>query len=296
MRLRSTSLFLVLSALTGAGLVSCASPASDGKEAAPPGASPTTETTEPAPPTPADIRTVDLANTTWLYSWDGFAAPVEIALVDGTAVVDEGGFPATYTLGDVTYGDIDADGDDDAVARMDRAQDNGYKGLWYVWLAQGQAIEQVKYPIAETGKCGTFVESAVFGDGAVTITEYLRVPGQDDSVPCSDPGTGLKQRTVTIHAEGDQAWPVQTAPVAAWGGLCAGPKYPDTSPGIVNLWVAPSQDSAVAATASVDGGAVFPQKDSPLTQRDGWALVGFRVFDVASDIGGADMACAWALN
>lgn len=311
MRLRSASLFLALSVLSAAGLASCGSPASDAMTESPPGeansgnsgseggtggAKPTTEAAELAAPTAVDIRTVDLANTTWLYSWDGFAAPEKIVMIDGTAVVADDGFPATYTLGEISYGDIDADGDEDAVGRINRAQDNGYKALWYAWLAQGVDAVQVKYPIAETGRCGTFVESVVFGDGAVTVTEYLRVPGQDDGIPCSDPGTGLKQRTVTIHVEGIEAWPVQTAPVAAWGGLCTGPQFPDTSPGIVKLWVAPTQDSAVAATASSDGGAVFAQKDAPLMHHDGWALVGFRVFGVDSDVGGADMACAWALD
>ena len=209
-------------------------------------------------------------------------------------MIDENGFPAKYALGEVTYGDIDADGDDDAVALISRSQDNGYKALWYAWLAQGAEASQLKYPIAETGRCGTFVESVVIREGAVNVTEYLRVQGLDDRVPCSDPGTGLRKRSVTVHAEGSDAWPVQTAPVAAWGGLCPGTRYPDTSPGLVDMWTAPSKGSTPATSASPDGGALFEQKDAPLMEKDGWELLGFRLFGGGSDLPEVDMACAWA--
>lgn len=305
MRIRSVSVLFALSVLAGSGLTGCSGssdpaatsgPSLDAGDGPSQETKPPTQEPSPEPPQDLDIRSVDLTNTTWLYSDGGFGAPFEVPMVEGGAVIEENGFPAQYAVGDVKYGDIDGDGDDDAVAQISRTQDNGYKALWYVWLAQGPEAVQVKYPIAETGRCGTFVESLVIGEGAVKVTEYLRVAGRDDGVPCSDPGTGFKTRTITVHNEGADVWPVQTAPVAAWGGLCAGPKWPDTSPGIVDLWAAPSKDSAVSATASADGGAVFEQKDAPVTQRDGWALVGFRVFGVESDVGGTDMACAWALN
>lgn len=260
------------------------------------GAAPPTEPPTTEPPSAVDIRTVDLANATWLYSVGGFDLPVEVKLVNGEASSDGDGVPVTYSLGDVVYGDVDGDGDADAVARINRAQSMGSQGLWYTWLAEGPDAVQLKYPVAQTGRCSTFVESVVISDGGISLTEYLRIPGLDDAIPCSDPGTGLKKRTITIHTEGSDTWPVQTEPVAAWGGLCPGPRWPDTGPGLVDLWAAPSKTAATAAAAAPDGGAVFEQKDAALTQRDGWSLVGFRVFGVESDVGGTDMACAWALK
>ena len=305
MRLRNIAVFFTFSVLVTCGLTGCDNDQSQG----PPGtvygdgqrstgdAAGSSETSEPATEEPdpdVDIRTVDLANATWLYSFSGFDQPVEVQLVDGTASSDGDGFPITYTLGEVSYGDIDGDGDDDAAALLSRAQSNGSEALWYVWLAQGAEAVQVKYPIARTGRCGTLVEPLVIGDGAIIITEYLRVPRQDDNIPCSEPGTGLKKRTITIHAARAETWPVQTAPVPAWGGLCAGGKYPDAAPGLVDLWAAPVKSAAVAAVAGPDNGVIFDQKDSPLMKREGWTLVGFRLFGVESDTGGADTACAWA--
>lgn len=87
-------------------------------------------------------------------------------------------------------------------------------------------------------------------------------------------------------------WCVQTAPWPAWGGRCPGPRWLDTEPGIVDLWAAPSKGAPVAAAAGADG-AMFEQDQAPLTQRWGWAPVGFRLFGVETDLGGTDMACAW---
>lgn len=265
-----------------------------------------------ATPSAADIRSLDLANSTWLYSPGGFDVPVEVTLANGEATADGGEFPIKYSLGEVIYGDVDGDGDEDAVARLNWVRNMGSEGLWYIWIADVSGAAQLKYPIAATGRCGTFVEPPVIADGAINLTEYLRIPGLDDKIPCSDPGTGLKKRTITVLSDstgsedgsesaGSEAgaaatmWPVQTAPVAAWGGICAGPKYPDSAPGLVDLWVSPDEASEVAAAAGPDG-VIFEQKDSPLVTREGWNLVGFRVFGVKSDIGGLDMACAWAVK
>ncbi|AIY00803.1 hypothetical protein ART_1204 [Arthrobacter sp. PAMC 25486] len=249
--------------------------------------------TQPAPERPADIRAADLGSLEWLYSFNGIDLPVSVQLIDGAAAEGSGAELTSYALDEVVYGDVDGDGDEDAVARINRSNDMAFEGLWYVWLAEGPDVVQLKYPIAQTGRCATYVESVVIGDGVVELTEYLRIPGLDDMIPCSDPGTGLQKRSVTVHAEGPDAWPVQTAPVPAWGGLCPGPRWPDTAPGLVDLWAAPSAGAPVAATAAPDGGAVFELLDAPLMQHDGWALLGFRLFGVETDAGGADLACAW---
>lgn len=299
MRLRTVSLSFAIGALMLSGLTACSGvdpPAPPGTAEPVAGNGSGHETSAEAttsPPVAVDVRTVDLGGAPWLYSFNGLDAPVTVQLTGGTASQGTGVELVTYTLDGVTYGDVDGDGDEDAVARINRANDMAFEGLWYVWRTDGAEVVQVKYPIAQTGRCGTYVESVVINDGAVSLTEYLRIPGLDDQVPCSDPGTGLQKRTITIHADGPDAWPVQTAPVAAWGGMCPGPRWPDTSPGLADLWAAPSKSAAVAATAAPDGGAIFELSDAPLMQREGWSLVGFRLFGVDTDAGGADLACAW---
>lgn len=246
-----------------------------------------------APPAAVDIRTVDLGGAEWLYSFNGLDLPVTVQLTGGTASQGTGVELVTYTLDGVIYGDIDGDGDEDAAARINRSNDMAFEGLWYVWLADGADVVQVKYPIAQTGRCGTFVESLEIDDGDLTLTEYLRIPGLDDKIPCSEPGTGLQKRSITVHTEGTETWPVQTEPVAAWGGLCPGPRWQDSSPGQVDLWAAPFTGAPVATSAAPDGGAFFELKAAPLMQYTGWTLVGFRIFGVDTDAGGADLACAW---
>lgn len=322
MRTRTATLSLVLGAVAFSALTACNGGASDppgsgGESGASDGTSigatstgsagtePSTASTAPSSPTPSavDIRSVDLANTTWLYSFRGLELPHEVKLVNGEATIDPGEFSSTYTLGEVVYGDVDGDGDDDAVARIDGQTPEGSRGFWYIWIAEDSGVVQLKYPIAETGRCATLVELPVITEGAINLTEYHRIPGLDDKIPCSDPGTGLKKRTITVTSDntgseadsGAEMWPVQTAPVVAWGGICPGPRYPDSAPGLVDLWASPSKTAQVAATAGQEG-VIFEQIDFPLVAREGWNLVGFRVFGVESDLGGKDMACAWAVK
>lgn len=245
---------------------------------------------ESAPAAAKDIRAVDLRNTPWLYSAGGVEVPLALTLVDGQATVQAAEGAARFEFQDVAYGDVDGDGDDDAVASISRSGDNTYERLWYLWLLQDQDAMQVKYPIAQSGKCGTAVDSVVPGQGRVEITQRLRQRVVDDRVPCSEPGTGLQQRTITVHTEGEQAWPVQTAPIPAWGGICPGSPWPDSEPGLVNLWSAPTQSAPVAAITSPEGGSVFAVYPSPLMLEEGWAFVGFtqRV-----DVGDVKLHCAF---
>ncbi|MEO6529355.1 MAG: hypothetical protein ABI563_12345 [Specibacter sp.] len=299
MPLRTVSLSFAVGALVLSGLTGCngadpqAPPGTPAANAGIKSGQETSAASTPEPPAVVDIRAVELGTMEWSYSPRGLDQPVTVKLVDGAASAGTGAGLVSYTLEEVAYGDVDGDGDEDAVARINRSNDMAFEGLWYVWRADGADVVQLKYPIAQTGRCGTYVESVVISDGAVALTEYLRIPGLDDKIPCSDPGTGLQKRTVTVHAEGPDAWPVQTAPVPAWGGLCPGPRWPDSAPGLVDLWTAPSRGAAVATSKAPDGGAFFELKDAPLTQREGWSLIGFRLFGVDTDAGGADLACAW---
>lgn len=319
MRTRTVITSLALGAMALSALTACnggtTDPPGSGAESGgastaatsttPAGTEPSTVSAAPSSPAPSavDIRSLDLANTTWLYSFRGVELPHEVTLVNGEATVDPGEFSSSYQLGEVVYGDVDGDGDDDAVARIDGQTPEGARGFWYIWIADISGAVQLRYPIAETGRCATLVELPVIIGGAINLTEYHRIPGLDDKIPCSDPGTGLKKRTITVISDntdsesgsGPEMWPVQTAPVVAWGGICIGPKYPDSAPGLVDLWAIPSKTAQVAATAGPDG-VIFEQLDSPLVTREGWSLVGFRVFGVESDLGGKDMACAWAVK
>lgn len=297
MHIRTLPLSLAMAALALSGLTACTGETPQpGPATARAGQGSGQETSAGAtstPPAAADIRAFDLGSAEWLYSFNGLELPVTVQLTGGTASQGTGVELVTYTLDGVTYGDIDGDGDQDAAARINRSNDMAFEGLWYVWLADGADVVQVKYPIAQTGRCGTFVESVAIDAGALALTEYLRIPGLDDSIPCSEPGTGLQKRTITVQTDGTEAWPVQTAPVAAWGGLCPGPRWPDSAPGQVDLWAAPFAGAPVATAAAPDGGAFFELNAAPLMQYTGWTLVGFRIFGVDTDAGGADLACAW---
>ncbi|MHA7178027.1 hypothetical protein ACX80D_15380 [Arthrobacter sp. Sr24] len=310
MRIRTVITSTTLGAVAFSALTACSGgttgpPASGGEPGALGGAAVGVESTSggsvessaaSVTPTAMDIRSLDLANTTWLYSVGGFDVPLEVELVGGEATSDGGEFPISYGLGEVVYGDVDGDGDDDAVARINRAQSMGSEGLWYIWLADVAGAVQLKYPIARTGRCATFVELPVIENGAVNLTEYERVPGLDDAIPCSEPGTGLKKRTISISSDGTEMWPVQTHPAAAWGGLCPGTKYNETSPGVSDLWAAPYESAAVTATTSPDGGAMFELQEAPLLQKNGWYPVGVKLAGMANAQGITQLECAWAME
>ncbi|MDJ0313850.1 hypothetical protein [Arthrobacter sp. H35-D1] len=91
-------------------------------------------------------------------------------------------------------------GGDDAAAAINRLDGNGFESLWYLWVADGANAVQVKYPIAQLSRCGTVVDSVVAGKGGVTVTQRLRVSGEDDKVPYSGAGSGLQARTITVKA------------------------------------------------------------------------------------------------
>ncbi len=277
---------LVLTALAGCGGAAPNAAPAEGSSPAPgeaAGAEPIEEVDQPVA---ADIRTFDLGNTAWLYSPGGTELPVTVQLAAGVYTGDAG----TYELGDAQYSDVDGDGDEDAVVSISHADGNGSERLWYLWLADGPEVAQLQYPIAQTSRCGTAVDAVVAGDGSVSVTQRLRIPGLDDTVACSEPGTGLQVRTITVYAEGELRWPVQTSPIPAWGGVCPGSPWPDSEPGLVDLYVVPSTDAAAAARAGAEG-SVFALYPAPLMRRDGWAFVGFT--QAAQDVGPVKLQCAW---
>lgn len=234
----------------------------------------------------ADIREADLGNVSWLYSLGGTELPLTVQLVDGESF--DGA--TAYLMEDVQYGDVDGDGDEDAVASISQANGNGYERLWYLWLVDGAEVAQLQYPIAQTSRCGTAVDAVVAGDGSVSVTQRQRLAVVDDAVPCSDAGTGLQVRTITVQREGELLWPVQTEPIPAWGGICPRSPWPDASPQMLNLFAAPSMDAAPAAFEG-DSGAIFGLYPAPLMQRDGWTFIGFTQGNV--DVGPVKLQCAW---
>jgi hypothetical protein len=140
---------------------------------------PETSTTTVAPPRPDDIRLVDLRNFTFptsvcepLFDDLGSVAPDELTLVDGFVTVPYEvpdaplvEFGTTLELTDVVYGDVTADGTEDAIVRLSC-------GLL--------ASDGFVHPIVVV----TLV------DGVPTIVGHLHQSGLDTILDNVDPETG----------------------------------------------------------------------------------------------------------
>lgn len=244
---------------------------------------PPVDVAEPA----SGIEEFDFGSTEWQFSVGGAELPISVPVVDGIATVDT----VRFEVGEPIYSDADGDGSADAAVPISRADGNGFETLWYLWHDSGDTISQVVYPIARQARCGTAVESVTATDDGFVVHEFLRLPVADDSVPCSDPGTGELTRTVALHDSGDGTlWPVLRAPIPAFGGLCPGSPWLDGVSEQVTLLAAPT-GGAVPATTPSDPVGVFELYRSPLTEIEGWKLVGF--VQGAVDTGTVRLFCGW---
>ncbi|WP_454112036.1 hypothetical protein [Microbacterium aurum] len=276
-------------------LVGCA--ATDGAgppqptSAAPPSA---TATVEPAP----DLTAADIAawaaDAEWSYAPDGLGVPHTVALTGGVGTDDLG---RPYSLGEAIGADLDGDGVMDAAIPITMVDGNAVHELWYIWRGLGAdsepVAEQVIYPISRTTRCGDVTRAVTPLDGALQLDVVLWMPHTDAARSCAEGGSGVLTRVISLSEIDGQFYPVQTAPVTAWGGVCPPTEWLDGSPEMgLAARVAPAP-SAPAAIDPARAAAVFGLREAPLLTAGGGSFFGF-----IQDYGAADpvrMHCAFGV-
>lgn len=262
---------------------------------APTGTATPTPTATIAPAEPMALADIAdwAADAEWSYALDGLDTPHTVALTGGVGT-DE--LSRTYSLGEAVGADLDEDGILDAAIPIAMVDGNAVHELWYIWRGTGTAdepaAEQVLYPIARTTRCGDITRAVTAMDGALQIDVVLRMPFTDDARSCAEGGTGVLTRVIDLVEIEEQFYPVQTAPVTAWGGVCPPTEWPDGSPeiGIVGRVAPPS--SAPAAFDPDRDVAVFGLRDAPLLTAGGDSFFGFVQDYVETDA--VRMHCAFA--
>lgn len=273
-----------LLALTGCGATSPAPPGDEPAATAPADPAEESPVEEPQPElTAADIAAW-AAEAEWSFASFGLEAPVMVQLTGGTATDDAA---RTYELGEPVEADVDGDGVMDAALPITRIDGNAAQELWYVWRGIGldaePVAEQVIYPVARTTRCGDVTHAvSAGGDGGLQIDLTLRMPHTDDDLPCSQPGTGELTRHVQLEEIDGRFYPVQTEPVAAWGGVCPPSQWLDGLEDVGISGRAAPPASAPIITDSDRKLGLFELADAPLVTADGAKFFGF-IQDYASD-------------
>lgn len=238
---------------------------------------------EPAPP--AGLERTDFGNLAWTFRPGGSVPETaQLALVDGRA--SDG--MVSYELGDVVLAELTDDDRMDAAVQITRLDGNAIDDQWYLWVATDEGPVQVTLPVARMSRCGTVTHSVTAVEGGVEIHETRRSI-VDQSIPCSEPGSDERTRTVAaIEARNaGEWWPVQTAPFDGFGGLCPMTAHLDTYENDGALYPVP--DEAATEPIAFDGGTtVFEIEGWPVYGEPfpGWVLTGVQY--------GHDRGCAWA--
>lgn len=278
--------------LTGCATMGEPAPAAEDTPAAP--ETPVVEVTEPVAP---DLTAADIAawaaDAEWSFAPDGLGEPYLVAMTGGAGTDD---LSRPYELGDPVEADIDDDGVVDAAIPITMVDGNAVHQLWYIWRGIGMdataVAEQVIYPIARATRCGDAIRSVTAVDGGLEVDIVLRMPFTDDARSCADGGTGELTRVIRLEQIDGQFYPVQTAPVAAWGGVCPPTEWLDGVPetGISGRAAPPA--SAPVITDPDRDIALFALREAPLVTPEGQSFFGF-IQDVDEDAA-VKMHCAFA--
>lgn len=274
-------------------LVGCAAvdqPAATTSEVATPSASPTVEPV-------AELAVADIAawaaDAEWSYAPDGLDTPHTVGLSGGVGTDDLG---RPYSLGEAVAADLDGDGVIDAAIPITMVDGNAVHELWYIWRGVGvdsePVAEQVIYPISRTTRCGDVTRAVTAVDGGLQLDVVLWMPHTDAARSCAEGGSGVLTRVIELSEIDGQFYPVQTAPVTAWGGVCPPTEWLDGSPetGLATRVAPPA--SAPAATDPTRDVAVFGLREAPLLTAGGGSFFGFIQDYVESDP--VRMHCAFA--
>lgn len=273
---------LFITALVGAVTLAGCTP---GLTPAPPASGSEEKTTaEPIEePAAVGLEDTDFGNLAWVFRPGGSVPETQqIDLVDGVAT--DGA--VSYQLGEVLLAELTGDDRIDAAVQITRLDGNAIDEQWYLWVATDEGPVQSTLPIARTSRCGTVTHSVKAVDDGIEIHETRRTLG-DESIPCSDAGSDERTRTVrAMEARNtDEWWPVQTAPIGGFGGLCPSTAHLHQWENDGPLYSVP--DTAAGEPVEVASGIIelegWPVYGEPFP---GWVLVGVQHGDAE--------ACAWA--
>jgi hypothetical protein len=243
------------------------------------------EQVEAEPEEPAGLEETDFGNLTWNFMPGGnHPESMQIEMVDGKAT-DES---IEYTVGEVVLSELNGDDRIDAAVQLTMLDGNGFNEQWYLWIATDDGPDQVRLPVANMARCGTAIHSVTAADeGGVVIHESRRYFSEEMTLSCADVGTDERTRTVSvldIH-DAEEWWPVQTAPVGGFGGLCPISADNHADPYTGQMYAGP--DTRFPEVTEGNSVGIFPLQAWPVYGEDfpGWTLVGM-TWD-----GG--MSCAW---
>ncbi|AXT84556.1 hypothetical protein C6I20_04645 [Aeromicrobium sp. A1-2] len=237
------------------------------------------------------IREFDFSTAKW------FDTPRdESVTLDGSkpvGTIDRG----QYSLGDkpIVYGDVDADGFEDAMANLTRIEGNGLSQIWYVWLwdADKETAVQVLDPIAETARCATVVTKVTPVEGAFRVSEK-RLDLADIGA-CSETPPHDVTRTVSIV----DGRPVQAEGYGGYGGNCPQPGVGDADAYLLEdtrLFTGPDDSTTEVTGEDIYSYYGLPLGASSRLNSDDWVLVGFGPNEDSAtfDEYGPYIPCAWA--
>ncbi len=276
-------------------LAGCASSPAGGASTAAPADTEPPATPEATALTGADIQAW-IANAEWSFADRGLAEPITLVFEDGAATDD---LMRTYEIGDGVEADADGDGVVDLAVPVSQLDGNGFQELWYIWLGDDTDADvvatQVEYPIALSTRCGDNVDSVDAVENGFRIDQTLWMPHTDDGRDCASGGTGIQTRDVTVIEVDGVAYPVQTAPIAAWGGVCPRSDWLD---GILDDTVsgrATPADASPEVFAVGEVVSLYELPAAPLLTRDDVRFFGFQPEDISTaGVPPATMHCAFA--
>lgn len=279
------ALLLTTGGLTACGTSSPGSPTGQDGSAQESGSDAPEKTAEAEEVVPAGLEETDFGNLTWSFMPGGNQPEsMQIEMVDGSAT-DES---IEYTVGEVVLSELNGDDRIDAAVQLTMIDGNGFNEQWYLWIATDDGPDQVRLPVANMARCGTAIHSVTAAEGGgVVIHESRRYFSEEMTLSCADVGTDERTRTVSvldIHDAGEW-WPVQTAPVGGFGGLCPISADNHADPYTGQMYAGP--DTRFPEVTEGNSVGIFPLQPWPVYGEDfpGWTLAG-----MTSDSG---MSCAW---
>ncbi|MBY6062066.1 hypothetical protein [Microbacterium esteraromaticum] len=259
-------------------LAACTSPPPSADERAEDSVGSTPDASEAPVLTGTDIGDW-IRDTEWSFAGRGIEEPFTIAFKDGQASDDH---MRTYEIGVGVGVESDANGDGivDLAVPVSQLDGNGFQELWYIWLGNADDVEpvarQVIYPIARTTRCGDVVQSVNATEDGFTIDQMLWMPHTDQDRDCADGGSGHQTREVTVIDVDGVAFPMQTSPVEAWGGVCPRSDWLD---GILDDTITARAAPPASAPQVISPGelvGLYELAPAPLLTSDGVRFFGFQ--------------------